>query len=44
MIPFLEPMLYLDPQAVPPVCLCEKCGGECYAPSGICRRCEEDMP
>ena len=31
MIRFLEPMLYIDDQAQVPVCLCEKCGGECYA-------------
>ena len=40
----LEPMLYIDPQAAPPVCLCEKCGSECYAPGGVCRCCGEDRP
>ena len=40
MIRFLEPMLYIDAQAEKPVCLCEKCGGECYAPSLVCIRCE----
>lgn len=42
MIPYLEPMLYIDPQAAVPVCLCEWCGGECYPPSGICHVCRED--
>ena len=42
MIRFLEPMLYIDDQAQVPVCLCEKCGGECYAPDGVCRCCEGD--
>ena len=41
MIRFLEPMLYIDDQAQVPVCLCEKCGGECYAPDGVCRCYEE---
>ena len=41
MIRFLEPMLYIDAQAV---CLCEKCGAECYAPEGVCRSCEGDTP
>lgn len=44
MIRFLEPMLYIDAQAEKPVCLCEKCGGECYAPDGVCRCCEGDTP
>ena len=42
MIRFLDPMLYIDDQAQVPVCLCEKCGGECYAPDGVCRCCEGD--
>ena len=35
-----ESILYLDPQAAKPACLCPKCGGECYAPSLLCLRCE----
>lgn len=35
-----ESILYSDPQAVKPACLCPKCGGECYAPSLICIVCE----
>lgn len=44
MIPFLEPMLYLDCQRETPLRFCEKCGGECYPPSGICARCQEVAP
>lgn len=44
MIRFLEPMLYIDAQAEIPVCLCKKCGAECYAPEGVCRSCEGDTP
>ena len=34
--------LAIAAQAQVPVCLCEKCGGECYAPDGVCRCCEGD--
>ena len=44
MIRFIEPTLYIDPQAAVPVGFCEKCGGECYAPGCVCRCCEEDAP
>lgn len=44
MIQLIEPMLYIDPQAAVPVCFCEKCGGECYAPGGVCRFCGEEAP
>ena len=40
MIPLIEPVLYLDPQNQIPVCFCPVCGGERYAPSLICLRCE----
>ncbi len=36
----LEPMLYIDLQLQPPAALCPLCGGERYAPSLVCLRCE----
>lgn len=44
MIPFIEPVLYIDPQAQKPSGFCEKCGGECYHPGPLCYDCREDMP
>lgn len=44
MIRFIEPTLYIDPQAAVPVGFCEKCGDECYAPGCVCRCCEGDAP
>ena len=41
MIPFIEPVLYLDPQKKRPVCFCLRCGGECYHESLLCYDCEE---
>ena len=38
----IEPMLYIDIQTQKPACFCERCGGERYAPSLICSRCERD--
>ena len=35
-----ESILYIDPQAVKPAAFCPVCGGECYAPSMTCIRCE----
>ena len=35
-----ESILYIDPQAAKPAAFCPVCGGECYAPSLICIRCE----
>jgi len=35
-----ESILYFDPQSVQPAQFCPRCGGECYAPSLICIRCE----
>ena len=29
-----------DPQEVPPAAFCPRCGGEQYAPSLVCLRCE----
>lgn len=40
----IEPMLYLDPQAAIPARFCPVCGGECYAPSLVCLRCERRQP
>ena len=36
----IEPVLYTDIQAQIPACFCALCGGERYAPSLICSRCE----
>ncbi len=36
----IEPVLYLDLQAAVPGCHCDRCGGECYAPTLRCLRCE----
>lgn len=44
MIPSIEPTLYIDPQAAPPVCFCSRCGRELYAPSLICLCCERREP
>lgn len=41
MIPFIEGVLYIDPQALAPVCFCEKCGSECYHPCRLCDDCED---
>ena len=35
-----ESSLYYDPQMAKPARFCPSCGGECYAPSLICIRCE----
>ena len=40
MISSLESVLYVDLQAAVPACLCGRCGGERYAPSLVCLRCE----
>lgn len=40
----IEPVLYRDPQAAPPRRHCPRCGGECYAPSLRCLRCERRLP
>lgn len=40
----MESTLYYDPQAEVPVCFCPECGGECYAPSRYCIRCERSAP
>lgn len=36
----IEQTLYIDNQAQKPACFCRRCGGERYAPSLICLRCE----
>lgn len=42
MIPLIEPVLYIDPQAAVPVWFCEKCGRELYSPGTLCDECEEE--
>lgn len=36
----IESLLYIDPQNEKPAAFCPECGGELYAPSMICLRCE----
>lgn len=36
----IESVLFFDPQAARPGRLCPECGGECYAPTFACLRCE----
>lgn len=36
----IEPVLYIDMQKQKPAGFCDVCGGELYAPSLICLRCE----
>ena len=43
MIPMIEPVLYIDPQAAKPICFCRRCGGECYHPSPLCSDCEAKL-
>ena len=38
--PIMEGTLFIDPQAAVPACFCPRCGGECYAPTFTCIRCE----
>jgi uncharacterized membrane protein YccC len=40
MIVTIEQNLYIDPQNQIPAGFCENCGGELYAPSCICSRCQ----
>lgn len=40
----IEPVLYIDLQSLPPADFCPCCGGELYAPSLRCRRCERRTP
>ena len=42
MIRYQEPKLYIDNKEQVPLCQREKCGGESYAPDGVCRCCEGD--
>lgn len=43
MLPQIEPMLYPDPQKEKMFFFCSFCGGECYAPSFYCPRCERSV-
>ena len=36
----IEPILYIDTQNEKPAGFCPVCGGERYAPSLVCLRCE----
>lgn len=36
----IESTLYIDPQAAKPSGFCPTCGGELYAPSHLCLRCQ----
>lgn len=36
----IEQTLFIDPQAQIPAAYCPVCGGERYAPSLVCSRCE----
>ena len=36
----VEQVLYVDQQSLPPAGFCQVCGGELYAPSLTCLRCE----
>ena len=40
----IEGKLYIDPQDQKPAAFCPVCGGERYAPSLICIRCERSAP
>lgn len=44
MVTAMEAVLYTDPQTRAPRGFCEKCGGEIYAPEGICLRCQRGWP
>ena len=39
----IESVLYIDIQTQPPAGFCPECGGELYAPSLICLRCEGEI-
>lgn len=41
---YIEPILYTDPQNIPPKSACPICGGALYTPSLVCIRCRRDMP
>ncbi len=40
MIPMIQQVLYIDPQALPPKHRCRFCRRECYGP--VCLRCQRD--
>ena len=37
---YIQLTLFIDPQTIPAAAFCPICGGERYAPSLICLRCE----
>lgn len=37
---YIQIKFMIDPQTLPPAAFCPICGGECYAPSLRCLRCE----
>ncbi len=43
MIPYIQPVLYWDPQTAKPAGFCIRCGGECYHPSELCTDCEAKL-
>ena len=42
MIPFIEPVLYIDPQGEVPKKRCALCGERCFG--DICLRCGRHLP
>ena len=44
MLPWIEPMLYTDPQTQKPLFFCPECATECYASGGLYLRCERRAP
>ena len=40
MLTNIQPILYIDTGAQKPAGFCPVCGGELYAPSLVCLRCE----
>ncbi len=40
----IEPMLYVDEQALAPAAFCQVCRGELYEPGFVCLRCERRKP
>lgn len=44
MLTKIESVLYIDTQAQIPAGFCTECGGELYAPSMTCLRCERSAP
>ena len=40
----IESVLYIDSQNIKPAAFCPECGGELYAPSLECLRCQRRKP